>query len=69
MFGGSNITRWISEHLRHDPPDSPDGRLGDEGIEFTQALIGGRLEPSDASQWLRNRLCRTPQPALAGERP
>jgi hypothetical protein len=69
MFGGGSITRWISEHLRHDPPDSPDGRLGEEGIEFAQELIAGRLELSDASQWLRDRLCRAPQPALAGERP
>jgi hypothetical protein len=64
MFGGSNVTRWIGEHLRHDPADSPDGRLGDEGIEFAQDLIGGRLSPSDASGWLRNRLCRAPRPPL-----
>lgn len=58
MFGGAGVTRWISEHLRHDPPDSPDGRLGDEGIEFAQDLIGGRLQLSAASTWLRDRLCR-----------
>ncbi len=57
MFGGAGVTRWISEHLRHDPPDSPDGRLGEEGIEFAQALIGGRLKLSAASAWLRDRLC------------
>jgi hypothetical protein len=60
MFGGTSVTRWISEHLRHDPPDSPDGRLGDEGIEFAQDLISGRLELSDASTWLRTNLCRRP---------
>jgi hypothetical protein len=60
MFGGTAVTRWISEHLRHDPPDSPDGRLGDEGIEFAQDLIAGRLELSEASRWLRTRLCRRP---------
>jgi hypothetical protein len=58
MFGGSDVTRWISEHLRHDPPDSPDGRLGDEGIEFEQELIAGRLDLSGASDWIRDRLCR-----------
>jgi hypothetical protein len=58
MFGGASATRWISEHLRHDPPDSPDGRLGDQGIEFAQDLIAGRLELSEAGDWLRTRLCR-----------
>jgi hypothetical protein len=58
MFGGTSVTRWISEHLRHDPAGSPDGRLGDEGIEFAQDLISGRLSLSDASAWLRGRLCR-----------
>ncbi len=60
MFGGTAVTRWISEHIRHDPADSPDGRLGDEGIEFAQDLIAGRLELSGASTWLRTRLCRRP---------
>ena len=60
MFGGTDVTRWISAHLRHDPPDSPDGRLGDEGIEFAQDLIAGRLELSEVSSWLRTRLCRLP---------
>jgi hypothetical protein len=60
MFGGTSVTRWISEHLRHDPPGSPDGRLGDQGIEFAQTLVAGRLELSEASAWLRTRLCRPP---------
>ena len=60
MFGGTNVTRWISEHLRHDAADSPDGRLGDEGIEFAQDLIAGRLELSEVSAWLRTNLCRRP---------
>ena len=62
MFGGTDVTRWISEHLRDDPPDSPDGRLGDEGIEFAQNLLGGRLELSEASDWLRTNLCRRQSP-------
>jgi hypothetical protein len=61
MFGGTSVTRWISEHLRHDAPGSADGRLGDQGIEFAQDLISGRLKLSSASAWLRNRLCRPPQ--------
>jgi hypothetical protein len=61
MFGGGNVTRWIGEHLRSDPAGSPDGRLGDEGIEFAQDLIAGRLELSGASAWLRIHLCRPPK--------
>jgi hypothetical protein len=62
MFGGTNVTRWISQHLRHDPSDSPDGRLGDEGIEFAEDLIAGRLELSESAAWLRSHLCRRPSP-------
>jgi hypothetical protein len=58
MFGGTSVTRWIGERLRRDRPNSADGRLGDEGIEFEQDLITGRLELEDASDWLRSRLCR-----------
>jgi hypothetical protein len=65
MFGGGGVTRWISEHLRHDAPDSPDGRLGDEGIAFEQDLTAGRLELADASAWIRSNLCRRPsEPAF-----
>jgi hypothetical protein len=58
VFGGSVITRWISEHLRRDPADSPDGRLADQGIDFAQALLAGRLKLSAASGWIRDRLCK-----------
>jgi hypothetical protein len=63
IYGGASPTRWISEHLRNDAAGSPDGRLGDEGIEFTQDLLQGKLELSSASEWLRTRLCRPPKPA------
>jgi hypothetical protein len=66
MFGGTSVTEWISVHLRHDAPDSPDGRLGDEGIEFAQDLISGRVELSDASNWLRTNLCRRPAATVSG---
>ncbi|HEY7121194.1 MAG TPA: hypothetical protein VH329_01425 [Solirubrobacterales bacterium] len=58
MFGGAVVTRWISENLRGDPADSPDGRLADEGIDFAQALLSGRLALSDAASWIRERLCK-----------
>jgi hypothetical protein len=64
MFGGGDVTRWISTNLRDDPQDSPDGRLGDEGIEFEQDLIAGRLDLSETPDWLRDRLCRPPSAAV-----
>ena len=57
IFGGGSLTRWISEHLRGDPADSPDGRLADQGIDFAEALLAGRLALSQASGWIRDRLC------------
>ncbi len=57
MFGGGALTRWISEHLRGDPADSPDGRLADEGIDFAESLLSGRLAVSEAADWIRERLC------------
>ena len=59
MFGGSVVTRWISENLRRDPANSPDGRLADQGIDFAQALLAGRLQLSAASGWIRARLCNS----------
>jgi hypothetical protein len=58
MFSGSVVTRWISEHPRRDPAGSPDGRLADQGINFAQALLAGRLKLSAASGWIRDRLCK-----------
>jgi hypothetical protein len=58
MFGGSTVTRWLSENLRNDPADSPDGRLADQGIDFAQSLLAGRLELNEASGWIRQRLCK-----------
>jgi hypothetical protein len=68
MYGGADVTRWISEHLRHDAPNSADGRLGDAGIEFEQDLITGRLQPSQGSAWLRRHLCRPPASAGGDQR-
>jgi hypothetical protein len=58
IFGGPVLTRWISENLRGDPADSPDGRLADEGIDFAQSLLSGRLELSAAGPRIRERLCK-----------
>ena len=59
---GPRITRWVSIHLRHDPPDAPDGRLTDLAIAFVGLLLGGELEVADAPTWLRRTLCAPPPP-------
>jgi hypothetical protein len=65
MLGGSSVTRWIGENLRSDSANSPDGRLGDEGIAFTQELVQGKLELSGVSDWILANLCRPPKPGSA----
>ena len=55
-FGGAP-TRWVSIHLRRDPPETPDGRLTDLAIEFVRLLASGRLDVADAGRWLRRTLC------------
>ena len=55
-FGG-RPTRWVSIHVRRDPPDEPDGRLTDLAIEFVALLYRGELDVADAPDWLRRTLC------------
>ena len=55
-FGGG-ATRWVSIHLRRDPPEEPDGRLTDLAIEFVRLLVRGRLDVADSGRWLRETLC------------
>jgi len=50
-------TRWLSIHVRHDAPDSADGRLGEAAIRFATLLLDGHLAVDDASGWLRANLC------------
>ena len=54
---GAKPTRWVSIHLRRDPPDEPDGRLTDLAIEFATLLRRGELAVADAPAWLRRALC------------
>jgi hypothetical protein len=54
---GAGPTRWLSVHVRRDPDDSPDGRLTELAIEFATALQDGRLDPKEAGDWIRRRLC------------
>ncbi len=56
-LGGASPTRWISENLRDDPADSPDGRLTDEAIAFAGLVRRGELEPGESREWLAAELC------------
>ena len=54
---GGSITRWLIVHVLRDSPDSPDGRLSDEAIEFARLVRSGELGQADAADWVRSRLC------------
>jgi hypothetical protein len=54
---GSSRTLWLSEHVRRDAPDSPDGRLTALAVEFAAALLAGSLRSPDAGEWIRQHLC------------
>ena len=54
---GGGITRWLVVHVLRDAPDSADGRLSDEAIEFVRLVRSGELEQADAAGWVRGRLC------------
>ena len=63
---GAAPTRWVSIHLRRDPPDEPDGRLTDLAIEFVGLLRRGDLDVAEASVWLRRTLCAPAEGGGAG---
>lgn len=60
---GGPITRWLTTRILRDPPDSADGRLSDQAIEFARLVRSGELAQADAAGWVRDRLCH----ASAGE--
>lgn len=53
---GGPATRLVSERVRHDPADSPDGRLSIAGIQFAQDVLGGSITVAAAGQWVRDHL-------------
>ena len=55
---GPRRTSWLSEHVRRDHPDSPDGRLTAVAVEFASNLLDGSLTTRDAGEWIRRRVCR-----------
>jgi hypothetical protein len=57
---GPKLTVWLSETVRRDPADSPDGRLTLAAIDFTRKLLNGELPTASAEQWLRDNLCKPP---------
>lgn len=61
---GGPATRLVSERLRHDPADSPDGRLSIAGIRFAQEVLSGAIPVSEAGQWVRDHLSARPSPAV-----
>lgn len=57
-FGGGQATRLISIFARRDPLDTPDGRLTEEGIAFSDLVLSGELELDEAPGWILDNLCR-----------
>ncbi|MDF2443442.1 MAG: hypothetical protein JWR01_1645 [Subtercola sp.] len=54
---GAAVTRWVSVHVRQDPLDTADGRLGEQAIAFVGLLLAGELAPGDTPAWIREHLC------------
>jgi hypothetical protein len=59
---GGRLTRWLSVAVLRDAPDTADGRLSDEAIEFTRLIRSGDLAQADAADWVRRRLCHAADP-------
>jgi hypothetical protein len=54
---GAVVTRWLVVHVLRDGPDSADGLLSEEAIEFVRLVRSGELSQADAAGWVRGRLC------------
>jgi hypothetical protein len=57
---GARATRWASVHVGRDDPDSADGRLSEEAIEFTRLVASGHLPLDQTSRWISDHLCAIP---------
>lgn len=55
---GSHVSRWVSERLRGDPRETPDGQLTELAQRFARQLLDGDLHATEAGDWIRRRLCR-----------
>jgi hypothetical protein len=54
---GPKLTVWLSENIRRDRADRPDGQLTLAAIQFTQKLLAGELLPTTAGEWICANLC------------
>ena len=54
---GPTATRWLSENLRQDPANSPDGKLTGLALEFSSVLLSGDVVTSAAGDWIRRNVC------------
>lgn len=58
IWFGPKMTVWLSETVRRDAANSPDGRLTLAAVEFCHRLLEGELPIAAAGEWLRDHLCR-----------
>ncbi|MCT9819598.1 hypothetical protein N3K63_04780 [Microbacterium sp. W1N] len=54
---GGRVARWLTTTVLRDPPDTADGRLSAEAIEFVRLVRAGELAQADAADWVRANLC------------
>ena len=55
---GGRLSRWLTAHVLRDAPDTADGRLSAEAVEFVRVIRSGELEQADAAGWVRRNLCQ-----------
>lgn len=54
---GPALTRWASIHVLRDPADTPDGRLTEKALEFSELVRTAELPLPEAAAWLSRELC------------
>ncbi|MGI9822898.1 hypothetical protein [Agromyces sp. Marseille-Q5079] len=54
---GARISWWLTVHVMRDAPDTADGRLSADAIEFVRLVRTGELAQADAAGWVRRNLC------------
>jgi len=54
---GGRLSQWLTAHVLRDAPETPDGRLSAEAVEFVRLVRGGELAQADAADWVRRSLC------------
>jgi hypothetical protein len=54
---GYRATRWLSIVIRHDSPQSADGRLTEAAIALYRSLMDGSVSVEDTAVWIRDHIC------------